>query len=136
MPHVTQDSLKPTILVVDDDAELLKVTARVLKLHGYTVHTADRCTQALALVDELDDTVDLLLTDVQMPEMDGCELAVRLGEKHPDLRILYTSGFPQQVVDSKSNGACVPRNFIEKPYAMSELARRVQEILVAPQPTH
>lgn len=136
MPHVTQDTPKSTILVVDDDAELLKVTARVLKLHGYTVHTADHCSQALALVDRLDDTVDLLLTDVQMPEMDGCELAVRLGEKHPDIRILFTSGFPQQVVDDKSNGACIPANFIEKPYAMSELARRVQEILTAPQPAH
>jgi two-component system cell cycle sensor histidine kinase/response regulator CckA len=136
MPYVTQDTQKPTILVVDDDAELLKVTARVLKLHGYTVHTADRCTQAIELVEQLDDAVDLLLTDMQMPEMDGCELAVRLADKHPDLRILYTSGFPQQVMDGKSNGACVPANFIEKPYAMSDLARRVQEILIAPQPAH
>jgi response regulator RpfG family c-di-GMP phosphodiesterase len=130
-----------TILVVDDDADLLKVALRVLKLHGYDVIGATRCEDAIGLVDEHD--VDLLLTDVRLPGMDGDELAARLGDSHPDLRILFTSGDPLQVLaPAEGTGRAAAansierKNFIEKPYAMSELARRVEEIFAADPPAH
>lgn len=124
------------ILVVDDDADLLRVAMRVLKLHGYDVVGATSCAEAIALVEA--DGFDLLLTDVQMPEMQGDELAARLSGEHPDLRILFTSGHPEQVLSgSRADAATLERkHFIEKPYAMSELARRVEEVLAADPPSH
>ncbi len=116
----------PTILVVDDDADLLRVAVRVLKLHGYEVLSADRCEAALQLLEGREDAIDLLLTDIEMPGMCGDELAARLEQRYPDLRILYTSGYP-------SKGT---RDYIEKPYAMSELAKRVREVLDATRPAH
>jgi two-component system cell cycle sensor histidine kinase/response regulator CckA len=133
----TNGPTKRTILVVEDDADLLKVSLRVLKLHGYEVIGATRCEDAIALIDEHD--VDLLLTDVQMPGMDGDELAARMAESHPDLRILFTSGNPNQVLlptNGDSANAIERKNFIGKPYAMSDLARRVEEVFAADPPAH
>lgn len=131
---------RQTILVVDDDADLLRVAVRVLKLHGYEVLSATGCDQALATIDAHPAGVDLLLTDIEMPGMHGDELATKLEARFPDLRILFTSGYPSQVMAAAASGddegSASTRQFIEKPYAMSELARRVREVLDAERPAH
>lgn len=131
---------KPTILVVDDDADLLRVAVRVLAMHGYEVIAAGGCQQALEALEGHRGGVDLLLTDVEMPGMCGDELAVQLEGRYPDLRVLFTSGYPQEVMASAAQGRDAgdvsTRHFIGKPYAMSELARRVQEVLDAERPAH
>lgn len=125
------------ILVVDDDTDLLRVAVRVLKLHGYDAVGATTYEDALSLTDEHE--IDLLLTDVKMPGMDGDELAARLSAAHPDLRVLFTSGYPEQVTSPAGSDAVNSierKHFIEKPYAMSDLARRVEEVLAADPPAH
>jgi response regulator RpfG family c-di-GMP phosphodiesterase len=131
------ETTKRTILVVDDDADLLKVALRVLKLHGYEAIGATSCEDAAALIDQ--HAVDMLLTDVNMPDMQGDELAARLTESHPDLRILFTSGNPDRVLQPAAGDAASTierKHFIEKPYAMSDLARRVEEVFAADPPAH
>jgi DNA-binding NtrC family response regulator len=135
--HENETTKRRTILVVDDDADLLKVAIRVLKLHGYDVIGATSCEDAIGLIERHD--VDLLLTDVKMPGMDGDELGARMGVAHPDLRILFTSGNPLQVLAPANGDAANSierKNFIEKPYAMSELARRVEEVFATDPPAH
>jgi CheY-like chemotaxis protein len=81
-----------TVLVVDDDGEVLDVAAAVLAGEGYAVLRAESPTQALAVLGSKE-RVDLLFTDIVMPgEMDGFELAHRARQMRPELRILYTSG--------------------------------------------
>lgn len=134
-PTVTDE--QRTILVVDDDEALLTVASRVLRLYGFEVHSASNCEEALALSRSLAKPVDLLLTDVMLPGMNGCQLAELLTQAHPETRVLYTSGYPYDVV---STG--VPHlvggapQFIEKPFAASELARRVQQVLDDTPPAH
>lgn len=131
---------KQTILVVDDDPALLKVAARVLTLHGYQVLSATDCTAAQAHLDAHPDGIDLLLTDIELPGMHGDELAARLSEERPDLPILFTSGYPARAIhdaaDGVGRGAAATRHFIEKPYAMGDLARRVREVLEGEPPAH
>lgn len=131
---------RPIILVVDDDADLLRVAVRVLSVHGYEVLSAEGCAEALEVLEGRAEPIDLLLTDMEMPGMGGDELAMRFEERFPDLRVLFTSGYPAQVMAAAAKGedarSASARNFIEKPYAMSELARRVREVLDAERPAH
>jgi DNA-binding NtrC family response regulator len=131
---------KRTILVIDDDPDLLKVAARVLTLHGYEVLSALDCTAARAHLDAHPDDIDLLLTDIELPGMCGDEFAASLAGERPELKVLLASGYPartmQDAADGVGDGSATTMHFIEKPYAMSELARRVQEVLEADPPAH
>ena len=101
---------------------------------GYDVHAADDGPSALALMGT-GISVDLLLTDVVMPGMGGLELAKRLVKSHPKLRVLFTSGYTQEVV--ARHGELKPGlNYLEKPYTPQTLASKIRNLLdhVDPQP--
>jgi len=117
-----------TILVVDDEEELLEVTQSSLQALGYRVLTATNGQQALKkLVEE--PSIKLLFSDVMMPGgMNGYELAEQATMQSPGLNVLLTSGFTDNTV-SNSKQALFQTNLLTKPYTHDELARRVQALL-------
>jgi CheY-like chemotaxis protein len=97
-----------------------------LQALGYSVHEADNAQAALQLLDDIGQ-VDLLFTDIVMPEpMNGRELAAKARAKRPDLRVLYTSGFPGAVVGDDDRDA-----LLNKPYRKRDLANAVHRALHA-----
>src|SRR4030095_9786831 len=91
-------SPEPTILVVEDQPEVLSLLADALKMVGYRVLTAAPPHDGVAIGDEHADQIDLVLTDVVMPGMNGPEMAQRLVFRHPSLRVLYLSGHDRETL--------------------------------------
>jgi PAS domain S-box-containing protein len=115
-----------TVLVVEDEAALGRVVARILTNGGYRVLSAPGGAQALELFDA--EGCDLLLTDVIMPEMSGRRLAELLHERRPDLPTLYMSGYSNGLLGAThilDQGIAL----IEKPFAARELLEKVDELL-------
>ena len=118
-----------TILLVEDESLVRTLTSTILRGHGYQVYEASDGLEALQLVQKNKlKFIHLLLTDVIMPKMSGKELAERLISRHPDLRVLYTSGYTNEVIARhgilEDNTA-----FLQKPFTPKLLARKVQEVL-------
>lgn len=106
-----------TILIVDDEPEVRLVVAEFLEDFGYRVLQADGGAQALCRLHE-NPAVQLLITDIRMPEMSGIELADLATEQNPDLKVILVSGYfvAQQV----------HRRFLRKPFRMKELEAAVR----------
>jgi nitrogen-specific signal transduction histidine kinase/CheY-like chemotaxis protein len=119
-----------TILVVEDEPALREVTQRILARNGYQVITAATGNQALDLARDQGHDIDLLITDVIMPQMLGKEVAERLAASRPGIRILYMSGYAHPVLASQGTLAAGVR-LIEKPFSESALLARVREALDA-----
>ena len=119
-----------TILLVDDQDGVRRVTRETLARHGYTVVEASSGKDALAVAESHNGSVQLMLTDVVMPGMDGRELARQIASDHPGIRILYMSGYADAVVGS--NGVLVPGlAFLQKPFTPKRLLQKVREVLDA-----
>jgi signal transduction histidine kinase/CheY-like chemotaxis protein len=118
-----------TVLLVEDDEELRRLTSEILKASGYTVLEAGDPLEALTLFDRGDGkSIDLLLTDMVMPAMRGPELAATLSETRPGLKVLFMSGYADESVTSPP--ASEPgRAFLPKPFTPHDLARAVREAL-------
>ncbi len=117
-----------TVLLVEDDAAVLGLGRVILQRLGYTVLATNSPLEAVRLVSEHDGVIDLLMTDVVMPEMSGRELAERLREIRPMLKCLFTSGYTSNTITHRGvldDGV----QFIQKPYSMSALAAKVRETL-------
>ena len=108
-----------TVLVVDDQDVVRDVIRLTLEGAGYTVLDAASPNDALALVRD-NGPIDLLVTDVVMPEMDAFELADRVVSELPGIRVLYTSGY----TDAGAEGP-----FIQKPFTPAELVQKVSTVL-------
>ena len=124
------DSLQgdETILLVEDAELVRELVTEALESYGYTVLTASSGVDAVKIVERNGHHIDLLLTDVVMPNMNGRELAERLLAKDGDLKVLFTSGYPSDTI--LRNGIAGARAaFIEKPYLPVELAHMVRTVL-------
>jgi two-component system, cell cycle sensor histidine kinase and response regulator CckA len=117
-----------TILIVDDEEALVRVARRMLESAGYLTLTATSGEEALRLVEQLGGPLHLLLTDVVMPGMGGPELATRVRARHPETRVLFTSGYADDVA---LRDAIQEREqlLLPKPYDTHELRRMVREAL-------
>jgi CheY-like chemotaxis protein len=119
-----------TIMVVEDEPVLREMVCEILKQHDYQVIEAASGVEALRVWDEFDGRVDLLLTDMVMPEgMTGRELATQLKKRKPDLKVIYSSGYSPE-----SNGRELSQFdtvFLAKPYMPPQLARTVRQSLDA-----
>jgi two-component system cell cycle sensor histidine kinase/response regulator CckA len=129
-PPVEVTSLEgsETILLVEDEEMIRPLVAEALRSFGYTVDEADNCASALEIARELDGSIDLLLTDVVMPGMNGREVAEILLADDPGLTVLYTSGYPADSI-LRHGAADATVAYIEKPYLVDELGRKVRELL-------
>ena len=117
-----------TVLVVEDDEMLLDIQTITLKQYGYNVLSANTSTLAEALAHEYRGQIDLLLTDVIMPEMNGKELAEKLSVYCPNMRVLYMSGYTADIIANK--GVMYDHTyFIQKPFESKTLAYKVREVL-------
>ncbi|HVO39368.1 MAG TPA: PAS domain S-box protein [Spirochaetia bacterium] len=117
-----------TILLVEDEAAVRMFARSVLSQNGYTVLEAGNGSEALASAAAVPGDIDLLLTDVVMPQMSGPELGRRLREKQPRLKILYMSGYSYDLV--ANHGILDPHaDLIRKPFDAQILMKRVQEAL-------
>jgi DNA-binding response OmpR family regulator len=117
-----------TLLLVEDDAALRRVLGRGLRRMGYTVVEAGSGNEALDALSERQGRIDLMVTDVVMPIMDGRELAECVRGMYPEIRSLYISGFTDDAITRR--GIEVGRDaFLQKPFALDALARRVRQTL-------
>ncbi|MGH2996131.1 MAG: response regulator, partial [Gaiellaceae bacterium] len=120
-----------TVLLVEDEPMLRELMGTILADAGYSVMLAGSPIDALALAERHADEIDLLITDVVMPRMSGPELAERLVEVRPELRVLYASGYPDETLGK--HGVAPQRiALIEKPFRDSDLRAKVREVLDAP----
>ena len=119
-----------TILVVEDAEDVRRLICSMLEQRGYAVREAADGREALCLLDAEGDSVDLVLTDVIMPHMDGTELARQLAEIRPHLRIVFMSGYSEDpIVHGLGHaGAC----FLYKPFTANALVDKVQGALALP----
>ena len=117
-----------TVLVVEDELPLRELAARVLAAAGYTVLQAANGADALALLAGHAEPVHLVFTDVVMPGMNGRELAARLAQLRPAIRVLYTSGYTEDAI-LRHGVLDDPGRFLSKPYTPSVLRRRIREAL-------
>jgi two-component system, cell cycle sensor histidine kinase and response regulator CckA len=119
-----------TVLLVEDAAPLRKLTNMLLKQHGYRVLTAANGIAALELVQEKPEKINLLLTDVIMPGMNGRALAERLAPLQPGLRVLYMSGYTDDAI--VNHGVLSSGTYLlHKPFSEESLIRKVREVLDA-----
>jgi CheY-like chemotaxis protein len=117
-----------TILVVEDEPGVLEVAAEALRLQGYTVLTAQSPAEALQLAQSYPEPLHLLITDVVMPVMSGRELAEYLMRLHPQMRVLYVSGYTENTI--VHHGVLETGvHFLPKPYTPAQLIQKVREVL-------
>lgn len=116
-----------TILLVDDQPQLLAMMRTFLEKMGYAVMTAALPTQALQIAGGFQGEIHVLLTDVMMPEMNGLELAHKLREARPAVKVLYVSGYTDQNLDNLP-GVDPAAAFLEKPFALEDLALKLRNL--------
>jgi two-component system cell cycle sensor histidine kinase/response regulator CckA len=117
-----------TILLVEDEGSLRRMAARLLAKSGYSVVQAASGTEALRVLEQHPGEIDLLVTDVVMPGMDGRELAERVVKLKPATRVLFTSGYTEDAIVHRGVEAARVA-FLQKPYAPAALTRKVREVL-------
>ncbi len=119
-----------TVLLVEDEAPVRSSVRRLLEWHGYTVIEARNGAEALRLFETHEEAIDLVLTDVMMPEMGGYELVERLRSRRPELRVLFMSGFAERAFTSEGSMPA-GTGYLEKPFTVETLMRRLREVLDA-----
>ncbi len=117
-----------TVLLVEDEQPILELTTTVLKRMGYTVLATSEPAEAIRLAEQYNGRIDLLMTDVVMPEMNGRDLAERLLALYPGLKRLFMSGYTADVIAHHGvldEGV----NFIQKPFTRNDLGAKLRQVL-------
>jgi CheY-like chemotaxis protein len=119
---------KETLLLVEDETPVRESVRRLLERHGYTVIEARNGADALSIYESNQVGIDLVLTDLVMPEMGGNELVERIRAHDPEVRVLFMSGYTDRGMIG--NGSARPATgFLEKPFTAETLIRRLREVL-------
>jgi PAS domain S-box-containing protein len=122
-----------TIVIVEDEEHVRSIASLMLRRQGYTVHAFPDGPSAIAAVESMTGGLDLVITDVVMPKMNGQVLTQRLLQLRPSIRVLFTSGYTANVIVHHgvlNEGV----EFLSKPYSLERLSQRVREVLDKPQP--
>lgn len=130
LPSYEQEIIggKETILVAEDDAIVKNITVKILEKLGYKVLHAANGEEALEIADKYGSEIDMLLTDIVMPGMDGFELAKETKNRHNIYRVIYTSGYSENKIKNKEI-RLDESNFIKKPFTPEHMASKVRQIL-------
>ena len=120
-----------TILLVEDEDGLRSLNARGLRSRGYTVIEAANGVEAMEALKREEGEIDLVVSDVVMPEMDGPTLLTEMRKKNPELRIIFVSGYAEEAFE-KSLPANEQFAFLAKPFTLSQLVATVKETVNAP----
>jgi two-component system cell cycle sensor histidine kinase/response regulator CckA len=132
-PAVTHAAASETLLLVEDEASVRELLRELLESAGYSVLEASRPAEALELARSREGPIHLLITDVVMPDMTGPELAQRVVQVRPGLRMLFLSGYTEGVIADKgllADGA----HFLQKPFTTDALEVKVRDVLNGPAP--
>jgi two-component system, cell cycle sensor histidine kinase and response regulator CckA len=116
------------VLLVEDEEAVRRGGKRMLETRGYTVHEAGSGVEALEIMEELDGAVDIVVSDVVMPEMDGPTLLRELRKKYPDLKFIFVSGYAEDAF-ARNLPADAKFGFLPKPFSLKQLAVAVREML-------
>ena len=116
------------ILLVEDEDTVRSFSARALRTTGYEVFEADSGEQALEVLDDIDNQIDLMISDVVMPEMDGPTLLTKVRQRLPELKVIFVSGYAeesvrQDIADDQSV------EFLAKPYSLDQINSKVKDVL-------
>ena len=123
-----------TILLVDDDESVRALVYKSLEQEGYTVLEARFNSEALVIARRHAGLIDMMVADVMMPGINGRELAYMLASSRPNMKVLYISGYPIEIVREKLRKPDLA-TFLQKPVAPDVLVRKVREILQADPPS-
>ena len=119
---------RETVLVVDDESGVRRLIGETLRSYGYNVLESGDSAEALEMAAREDPRVDLLLTDVVMPKVNGRSLAEAWKARHPDLKVLFMSGYWEDSSTGKTLSA-LQYPLLQKPFSGLMLARKVREVL-------
>lgn len=126
---------RETVLLVEDEAWVRGLVRKCLHRYGYTVLVAEDGQHAFELASGYKKPIDLMLTDVVMPRMNGVELAERLRPLRPDMQVLFMSGYTDHA-SLKSGAIDLERTFLQKPFTLEVVARKVRETLNRAEAAH
>jgi CheY-like chemotaxis protein len=118
-----------TILLVEDEEEVRKLIAKILRKQGYKVLEASQGKEVFSLCEEQGGPIHLMVTDVVMPEMTGVELAKHIKQVYPEMKVLYMSGYSSDRVAIDHGKVEKTIEFIQKPFTVDRLARKIREVL-------
>ena len=119
---------KETLLLVEDEPQILEVGKRTLELQGYTVLSACQPEEAVNLAKQYPGQIDLLVTDIIMPQMNGKELRQAVAKLQPGIKCLYMSGYPDDII-ARNSGLGPNEAFIQKPFGLQDLTDKVRVVL-------
>jgi two-component system CheB/CheR fusion protein len=122
------------VLLVEDEEQVRKLASKILQSRGYVVLEARDGREGISVSQAHQGKIDLLVSDVVMPELGGREIAERILTTRPDIKVLFMSGHTQDVI--LKEGVKAGTAFLQKPFAPSELAHKVREILDSPGRSH
>ena len=120
-----------TILLVEDEEAVRSFAARALRMRGYNVLEASGGEEALEIVKEQAGSIDLIITDVVMPNMDGPTMVRNVKVLHPDLPVIFMSGYAEEAF-RKNDQSSEDIHFLPKPFGLKQLAAKVKEVLSEP----
>ena len=116
------------VLVVEDEESVRELVLATLKRHGYTVLEASNGDEALDMVQQCGQPIHMMISDVVMPGLGGRELAKKVGALHPDMKVLFVSGYTEDAI--QHHGVLdAGTTFLQKPFTLDALARKVREVL-------
>jgi two-component system cell cycle sensor histidine kinase/response regulator CckA len=120
-----------TILLVEDEEGLRALNARGLSSRGYTVFEAGNGVEAIDVIERRGGNVDLVVSDVMMPEMDGPTMFKELRKRHPDIKVIFVSGYAEDAFQ-KSLPDPEKYDFLPKPFTLKQLVAQVKETMGRP----
>jgi DNA-binding NtrC family response regulator len=127
-PSANMGEGSETVLLVEDEAIVRELVGDILRAHGYHVLESGEPEAALRLAAAYEAQIDLLLTDVVMPQMDGRKLAEQLTTLRPELKVLYMSGYTESVIAPQDAAGRVIA-FLQKPFTIDGLLQKVRSVL-------
>ena len=129
-PVITDQRMKgsETILVVEDEEQVRNLVSEMLRFNGYNVLEAANASNALSIFDKYSDSINLILTDIVMPQMNGTELIEKILTVYPNMKVLYMSGYTDNVLVGRGLLA-EEKYFLQKPFSASTLIQKVRLVL-------